>query len=134
MCHFCAWLGSKTPPSKKPSQESKEADVSSETTSSIDRTNPLKPTPENLADAKKFFGFDCAMCHGTNGDGKGDRAASMSLKMDAWHDSAVIAKMSDSEIFDLIVKGQGKMEGEGNRVSNEKAWGPVNYVRALSKK
>ena len=127
-----AWQQNST--SQKPSQEPKEAAVSSETTSSTNGTNPVKPTPENLADAKKFFGFDCAMCHGASGDGKGDLSASMSLKMNDWHDSATLAKMSDAEIFELIVKGKGKMEGEGNRVSSEKAWGLVNYVRALSKK
>ena len=87
--------------SQKPSQEPKEAAVSSETTSSSDRTNPVKRTPENLADAKKFFGFDCAMCHGTSGDGKGDLAASMSLKMNDWYDSGALAKMSDAERFEL---------------------------------
>jgi len=42
--------------------------------------------------------------------------------------------MSDGEIFDVIVKGKGKMTGEGDRLSNEKAWEMVNYVRALAKK
>ena len=127
-----AWQQNST--SQKPSQEPKEAAVSSETTSSTNGTNPVKRTPENLADAKKFFGFDCAMCHGASGDGKGDLAASMSLKMNDWHDPAVLAKMSDGEIFDVIVKGKGKMTGEGDRLSNEKAWEMVNYVRALAKK
>jgi mono/diheme cytochrome c family protein len=115
------------------SHEPKETPVSSETASSTDQRNPVKPTPANLADAKKFFGFDCAMCHGVSGDGKGDLAASMSLKMNDWHESAVLAKMPDGEIFNLIVKGKGKMEGEGNRVSSEKAWELVNYVRSLAK-
>jgi mono/diheme cytochrome c family protein len=118
---------------QKPQQEPKEAAASTEATST-ERKNPVKPTPENLANAKKFFGFDCAMCHGASGDGKGDLAGSMSLKMNDWHDPAVLAKMSDGEIFDVIVKGKGKMTGEGDRLSNEKAWEMVNYVRALAKK
>jgi mono/diheme cytochrome c family protein len=119
---------------QKPQQEPKEAAAPTEAASSAERKNPVKPTPENLANAKKFFGFDCAMCHGASGDGKGDLAASMSLKMNDWHDPAVLAKMSDGEIFDVIVKGKGKMTGEGDRLSNEKAWEMVNYVRALAKK
>jgi mono/diheme cytochrome c family protein len=126
-----AWQQNSAQP--KPSQEPKDAAVSSETTTSTGARNPVKPTPENLANAKKFFGFDCAMCHGTSGDGKGDLAASMNLKMNDWHDSAVLAKLSDGEIFNLIVKGKGKMEGEGERVSSEKAWELVNYVRSLAK-
>lgn len=117
---------------QKPQQESKEAPTSA-TAPSGERKNPVKPTPENLASAKKFFGFDCAMCHGVTGDGKGDLAPSMSLKMNDWHDSSVLAKISDGEMFDIILKGKGKMTGEGDRLSSEKAWGLVNYVRSLAK-
>jgi mono/diheme cytochrome c family protein len=113
-------------------QEQKEA-AAPDTASSGERKNPVKPTPENLATAKKFFGYDCAMCHGLTGDGKGDLGSSMSLKMSDWRDPAVLAKLSDAQIFDVIVKGKGKMEGEGDRVSSEKAWELVNYVRALAK-
>jgi mono/diheme cytochrome c family protein len=115
-------------------QEPKEAAAPTEAGSSAERKNPVKPTPENLASAKKFFGFDCAMCHGASGDGKGDLAASMGLKMSDWRDASVFAKMSDGEMFDLIMKGKGKMTGEGDRLSNDKAWELVNYVRALAKK
>ncbi|HVP54328.1 MAG TPA: hypothetical protein VMU45_04970, partial [Candidatus Eisenbacteria bacterium] len=34
--------------------------------------NPVKPTPESLAQGKKYYGYDCAMCHGDTGNGKGD--------------------------------------------------------------
>jgi mono/diheme cytochrome c family protein len=118
----------------KSQQEPKEAGTSAETTSSAERKNPVKPTPENLADAKRFFGYDCAMCHGVSGDGKGDLAGSMGLKMNDWRDSSTITTMSDGEVFNLIVKGKGKMQGEGDRVSNHKAWELVNYVRSLAKK
>src|SRR6516165_6556182 len=118
---------------QQPQQESKEV-PSSPTASSPERKNPVKPTPENLANAKKFFGFDCAMCHGVTGDGKGDLAASMGLKMNDWHDISTIAAVSDGEIFDVIVKGKGKMIGEGDRVSEEMAWKLVNYVRSFAKK
>ena len=74
------------------------------------------------------------MCHGVAGDGKGDLAASMGLKMNDWHDISTIAAVSDGEIFDVIVKGKGKMIGEGDRVSEEMAWKLVNYVRSFAKK
>jgi Cytochrome C oxidase, cbb3-type, subunit III len=115
-----------------PRQDQKEA--SQETTQSSNaRKNPIKPTPENFADAKKFFGYDCAMRHGATGDGKGDLAGSMGLKMNDWRDSSAITAMSDGEIFDVIVKGKGKMTGEGDRASNEKVWELVNYVRSFAK-
>jgi mono/diheme cytochrome c family protein len=97
------------------------------------KTNPVKATPENLAAAKKFFGFDCAMCHGAAGDGKGDLAASMGLKMNDWREASRSA-LTDPEIYDLIVKGKGKMIGEGDRYPAETVWELVNYVRTLEKK
>jgi mono/diheme cytochrome c family protein len=96
--------------------------------------NPIKATPESLADAKKFFGYDCAMCHGATGDGKGDLAKSMGLKVDDWRDSSKLTVLSDVEIFDLIVKGKGRMIGEGDRYPSEVVWELVNYVRTLDKK
>ena len=95
--------------------------------------NPIKPTPENLADAKKFFGYDCAMCHGAAGDGKGDLAKSMDLKMNDWRDSSKLTALSDVEMFDLIVKGKGRMVGEGDRYPAETVWKLVNYVRTFAK-
>ena len=98
------------------------------------RENPVKSTPEVLAAAKKIFGYDCAMCHGENGSGKGELVESMSLKMKDWHDPAVLSGMSDAEIYDLIVKGKDKMVGEADRLSPAKVWGLVDYVRTFSKK
>ena len=43
--------------------------------------NPVKYTPESLARAKKWWTLDCEMCHGKNGDGKGDTAKEMKLQI-----------------------------------------------------
>jgi mono/diheme cytochrome c family protein len=102
--------------------------------SNTEGKNPIKVTPESLADAKKFFGYDCAMCHGATGDGKGDLAKSMNLKMNDWRDSSKLSALSDVEILDLIVKGKGRMVGEGDRYPTEVVWELVNYVRTLDKK
>jgi mono/diheme cytochrome c family protein len=95
--------------------------------------NPVKPTPDNLAEAKKVFGYDCAMCHGVAADGKGDLAASMGLKMNDWRDTSKLTSLTDSEIFEMIVKGKGRMVGEGDRYSPEMVWELVNYVRTFEK-
>jgi cytochrome c5 len=102
--------------------------------SGAEEKDPIAPTPENLAEAKKYFGYDCAMCHGAVGDGKGDLAVSMGLKMNDWRDSARIAALSDGEVFDLIVKGKGRMISEGDRYPVQIVWELVNYVRACGKK
>ena len=98
------------------------------------KPNPVKATPEVMAEAKKVFGYDCSMCHGDTGDGKGELVESMKLQMKNWHDSSAVDEMSDQAIYDLIVKGKDKMVGEGDRLAAAKVWGLVHYVRVLGKK
>jgi mono/diheme cytochrome c family protein len=100
----------------------------------INKQNPVKPTPEGLAAARKMFGYDCAMCHGAKGDGKGDVVESMKLTMRDWSDPASLAGKSDGEIFYIITKGKGKMMGEGDRLPETMRWSLVNLVRSMSKK
>jgi mono/diheme cytochrome c family protein len=100
----------------------------------LDRKNPVKPTPEGLAAARKVYGYDCAMCHGSKGDGKGDIVDSMKLTMHNWHDPASLEGKTDGEIFFIISKGKGKMMGEGDRVPETMRWNMVNLVRSYSKK
>ena len=99
-----------------------------------DRKNPVASTPEGLAASKKMFGFDCAMCHGATGDGKGDMVESMKLTLHDWRDPASLAGISDGEIYEIITKGKGKMTGEGDRLPPNDVWKMVNYVRSLAKK
>ncbi len=51
------------------------------------RKNPVPPTSEGLAEVRKLFGYNCAMCHGKSGDGKGDLAADMKLELRDWRDA-----------------------------------------------
>jgi mono/diheme cytochrome c family protein len=97
------------------------------------KTNPVKPTPEGLAHAKKVYGYDCAICHGANGDGKGEIASSLKTPMLAFSDPAVQAK-SDGELFYIIQKGKGEMPSEGERGKPDDMWNMVSYVRTLGKK
>lgn len=100
----------------------------------VARKNPIAPTPEGLADARKFFGYSCAMCHGKDGDGKGDLAAEMKLELHNWHDPASIEKMTDGELFYIITNGKGKMPSQGDRSPERQRWNLVNLVRSFGKK
>ena len=99
------------------------------------KTNPVKPSPEGIAAAKKLYGYHCAMCHGKDGDGKGDLATEMKLPLKDWRDPSALAKMTDGELFYIITNGRGKMVGgEGDRTKEEVRWNLVNYVRMYAKK
>jgi Cytochrome C oxidase, cbb3-type, subunit III len=98
------------------------------------RVNPVKSTPEGLAEARKAFKYDCEMCHGAQGDGKGEVVESMKLTMHDWRDPASLAGITDGEIFFIITKGKGKMMGEGDRQPEKLRWNLVNLVRTLAAK
>ena len=98
------------------------------------RVNPVKSSPEGLAEARKVFGYDCEMCHGAKGDGKGEVVESMKLTMHDWREPATLANMTDGEIFYIITKGKGKMMAEGDRMPEKQRWNLVNLVRAMAAK
>jgi mono/diheme cytochrome c family protein len=100
----------------------------------IDKKNPVKPSTEGLAAARKVYGYDCSMCHGEKGDGKGDVVESMKLTMHDWRDPTLLENKTDGELFYIITKGKGKMMGEGDRVNETTRWNLVNLVRSFSKK
>lgn len=95
------------------------------------KVNPVKPTPESLERGKTIFGYDCAACHGKNGDGKGD------VPIDSKHDFTdpnQLKDRTDGELAYIIRVGKGLMPAEGNRGKPDDIWNIVNYVRSLSKK
>lgn len=98
-----------------------------------DKTNPVKPSPESLAKGKKVYRVDCAMCHGENGDGKGDMAADMKNVTD-FTNPDVQKNSTDGQWFQIIRKGKGEMPPEGDRAKDDDVWNVVNYIRAFAKK
>ncbi len=100
-----------------------------------DKVNPVKSTPEGLTSVTKLYGYHCAMCHGKEGDGKGDLASDMKLELHDWRDASTISKMTDGELFYIITNGKGKMTGgEGDRTKEEIRWNLVNLVRSFGNK
>jgi cytochrome c len=95
--------------------------------------NPVKSSPESLTRARKWWGLDCAMCHGKNGDGKGQLAADMKLKIADFTDPNTLKDRSDGQIFYIIKNGHQDMPPEGQRIKPEENWDLVNYVRSLAR-
>lgn len=96
------------------------------------KVNPTRPSALQVAHAKKMYGYDCAMCHGANGDGKGDIAMTPPVK--DWTDPAALKDMTDGQLFYIIKNGRGQMTGEGGRVKDDELWTMVVMVRGFAKK
>jgi len=98
-----------------------------------DTKNPIKPTPELQAKAKKVYGYECEMCHGATGDGKTDLAKDMKMTLTDLTDPKTLADKTDAQLFDLIKNGKGQMTPEGDRMKTDDIWNLVTYIRGMSK-
>lgn len=99
----------------------------------VKEVNPVKPTPESLAHGKKQYGYDCAMCHGADGSGKGD-IGDFKVQPADYRDAKSLKDRTDGELFYIIKNGKGEMPAEGDRATANQVWDMVNYVRSLAKK
>ena len=98
------------------------------------RENPVKPTESSLADGRKLFGYQCAMCHGVKGDGKSELGESMKLKMKDYTDPAALKDVTDGTLYYIVEKGKGQMPSQEGRMSAHQKWNLINYIRSLAKK
>jgi mono/diheme cytochrome c family protein len=115
-------------PATPPATTSVPADAAS-------MVNPVTPTTDSQAHAKTMYGYDCAMCHGPNGNGKGDLVGEMKLaEMKDFTDPAALKGMSDGELFYIIKNGKGKMPAEGDRAKTDDMWNMVILVRSFARK
>jgi mono/diheme cytochrome c family protein len=96
--------------------------------------NPVKPTAESQTKAKKLYGFDCALCHGDNGNGKTDLADGMKLTLGDWTDAKTLAGREDWELFNIIRNGKGPMPPEAlGRATDTEVWNLIIFIRSLAK-
>ena len=98
------------------------------------RLNAVKPDADSVAQGKHTFTSQCAMCHGAAGDGKGDLADDMKLKLLDYRDPEALKDYSDGDLFYILSKANEKMPGQGDRMGDPQKWNLVNYIRSFSKK
>ena len=93
-------------------------------------TNPTASSPASLANGRKHYAINCAVCHGDTGDGRGPATQnnygmpSISLL------TPITQGRSDGYIYGMIRNGRGLMPTY-NRIEELDRWDVVNYIRAL---
>jgi len=87
-----------------------------------------------MATAKNMFGYDCTVCHGANGNGKGNMASTLKTPIKDWRDPATLKGLTDGDLFYIIKNGKGDMPPEGGRQNDAGIWNLVRLVRSLAKK
>ena len=98
------------------------------------KKNPVRFTEASVDRGKKVFKTQCALCHGEKGDGKGDLAADMKLKLPDFTKPDALAKLTDGELFTIIGTAKDPMPSQKGRMSEHQLWNLVNYLRTLDGK
>lgn len=114
----------------QPPAKSTESKIPPEAAAKI---NPVKPTAESLAKGKRMYSIDCSMCHGKDGDGKGDMGADFKTIPNFTNPDA-LKNRTDGELFYVTRNGKGDMPPEDTRAKDDDIWNMVNYTRAFAKK
>jgi mono/diheme cytochrome c family protein len=99
----------------------------------VGKSNPVKPTPEGMAHARKMWGYDCAICHGETGDGNGELAHDIKPPLKDYRNADSLKGMSDGELFYIIQKGKGQMPSEGDRAKEADIWNMVSLIHSFAK-
>jgi mono/diheme cytochrome c family protein len=128
---FSALLFVSFPTSAQQNEQPTEYKIPAEAAKQV---NPNKPTLESIAQGKKIYGYDCAVCHGEDGSGKSDLATSMKLNLIDYRDPETLKGRTDGELFYIIENGKDKMPSEGDRAKSDQIWNLVNYIRSFAKK
>jgi cytochrome c6 len=79
-------------------------------------------------DPAAMYKSKCQVCHGA--DGKGDTPAGKKLGAKDFH-SPEVAKMSDTEMFDITKKGKDKMPPYDKKLTDDQIKALIKYIRAL---
>jgi mono/diheme cytochrome c family protein len=99
------------------------------------KVNPIKYSTSSVAEGRRLYDSQCAMCHGETGDGKGELAVSLSLTtIKDWTQLDALKEWTDGQIFYVMDKGKRHMPGQEGRMKADQKWNLVNFVRSLTKK
>lgn len=93
--------------------------------------NPLKPTPETLANGRIYYGYYCLMCHGAAGDGNGPVGQSYVPKPTDLSSPAVSA-LNDGQLYGGMLHGTGHDPVLMETVPPEHRWPLVMFVRTFA--
>ncbi len=96
--------------------------------------NPVPPTAEAIAAGKQAYGEHCRSCHGEKGDGKGEKAAELSVAPGDFTDLPAMRRRADGELFWQITRGRLPTPSFEDNLSDQERWQLVDYIRTFAGK
>ena len=99
----------------------------------VKMANPVKSTPESIANGKKLFAKNCQDCHGKKGLGDGTKVPDLKTTPPDMT-KAAFQSQSDGAIFYKMSEGRSDMpKAKKDLPEEEDRWSLVNYLRTFKK-
>lgn len=96
--------------------------------------NPIPPTDEAIAAGRHAYEEHCRSCHGEKGDGRGEKAAELSVAPGDFTDASAMRRRTDGELFWQITRGRLPMPAFEDKLSEQERWQTVDYIRTFAAK
>jgi mono/diheme cytochrome c family protein len=96
--------------------------------------NPVPPTGDAIAAGRQIYGEHCRSCHGEKGDGRGEKAAELSVAPGDFTDARAMRRRTDGELFWQITRGRLPMPAFADKLSDQERWQLVDYVRTFAER
>lgn len=90
--------------------------------------NPVKPTPESLAQGKRLFEINCALCHGQTSAKPGPVGTKLKPPPPVL-DHGMMRGLNDSAIFSAVTYGFGRMPPFRDKLTPLERWTLVTFLR-----
>lgn len=96
--------------------------------------NPVPSTDAAIAAGMQVYADHCRSCHGERGDGKGPKAAELSVAPGDFTDQRKMRRLADGELFWQITRGRLPMPAFEDKLTEEARWQAVDYIRTFGEK
>ncbi|MBC8266583.1 MAG: cytochrome c [Flavobacteriales bacterium] len=98
--------------------------------------NPIKNTPENMADGKALYGMFCEHCHGKTGAGDGTVMHALYSAVPHYNDNKLLRRcnlpmcdLKAGHIFHAITFGLNSMGPHASQINEEERWKITLYIQ-----
>ncbi len=99
----------------------------------VELVNPFKTSDEKvIADGKHFYNIYCAICHGVEGNGKGNIVASGKYPgVPPSYFEERLLTMPGGKMFHSVTYGINAMQSYAYALSKEERWEVITYIKSL---